>query len=319
MSDIILYLSLVAAGYAGGALLRRRNIRTPWVSPALNLSVILLVFFMGLRIGANKEVTANLGMIGLSAALFTVAALVFSAAAITIARRFLRINKQGLVIDGQDASPANAPTAAENNNVMALVIAAAVVCGLGAGFAATALDLVAFDALDSFSAQVIHIGLCLLLALIGIDLGVEGTVLDNLRKAGARVLAIPFAVIVGTLAAAALCSLITPVSLQEGLAIGSGFGWYSLAPGIIMDQGHLTAGAIAFLHNVTRELFSILAIPFVAKHVGYLECVGLAGATAMDTTLPIVGRATNSITMVYSFVSGMVLSLLVPVLVPLFL
>lgn len=321
MSDIILYLSLVVAGYVGGAVLRRSGIRAPWVSPSLSCAVILLVFTMGLRIGANQEVTANLGIIGASALLFTVATLVFSAGGVAIARRFLGIDRRGLVVDDKQSHAPDIPASGEegSSNKMAIVIACAVIGGLGAGLCATALNLIPFAALDNACAQIIHLGLCLLLALIGIDLGVEGTVLDNLKKAGARVLAIPCVVIVATLAAAALCSLITPVTLKEGLAIGSGFGWYSLAPGIIMDQGYLMAGAISFLHNVLRELFSLISIPFVARYAGYLECCGLPGAAAMDTCLPVIGRSTNGITMVYAFVSGLVLSLLVPVMVPLFL
>ena len=68
-----------------------------------------------------------------------------------------------------------------------------------------------------------------------------------------------------------------------------------------------------------REVFSIVAIPFVARHVGYLECVALPGAAAMDTMLPVVVGATSERLTIYSFASGVVLSLLVPVLIPLIL
>ena len=66
-----------------------------------------------------------------------------------------------------------------------------------------------------------------------------------------------------------------------------------------------------------REILSIVAIPFVARYVGYLECVALPGAAAMDTVLPVVIGATHERITIYSFASGVVLSLLVPILVPL--
>ena len=62
-----------------------------------------------------------------------------------------------------------------------------------------------------------------------------------------------------------------------------------------------------------REIFSILAIPFAAKHIGYVECAALPGAAAMDTVLPV---AVGPRITVYSFTSGVVLTLLVPALVP---
>ena len=42
----------------------------------------------------------------------------------------------------------------------------------------------------------------------------------------------------------------------------------------------------------------------------------MPGAAAMDVCLPIVEKATRSDIAVYSFVSGVILSILVPVLVP---
>ena len=73
---------------------------------------------------------------------------------------------------------------------------------------------------------------------------------------------------------------------------------------------------MAFLSNVMREVFAIVLIPILARRVGYLECVGVAGATAMDTVLPVVVRATDERIAIYSFVSGVVLSFAVPVVVP---
>ena len=70
-------------------------------------------------------------------------------------------------------------------------------------------------------------------------------------------------------------------SLREAMAVGAGFGWYSLAPGIIMDAGLIEASAVSFLHNVLREIISILFLPFVAEKIGCLH-----GRIAGDGCLP---------------------------------
>ena len=67
--------------------------------------------------------------------------------------------------------------------------------------------------------------------------------------------------------------------------------------------------AVAFLSNVMREIFAIITIPIVAKYVGYVECASLPGAAAMDTVLPVVVGATHERITIYSFTSGVVLSL----------
>ena len=118
---------------------------------------------------------------------------------------------------------------------------------------------------------------------------------------------------------AVITFFIMPVTLRESLAIASGFGWYSMAPVIIMNAGHITASAISFMHNVTRELIAILVVPFVAKHIGYIEASCVPGAPGMDICLPVVERSTNSTIVIYSFITGTITSALVPILVPLFI
>ena len=161
----------------------------------------------------------------------------------------------------------------------------------------------------------ITLGLCLILFLVGVDMGRQGNVWRDIRQAGARVLAIPVAAAAGTLAAAAVAGLFLPMSVKDAMAASAGFGWYSLAPMLLADYSP-SVSAVAFLSNVMREVFAIVLIPILARRVGYLECVGVAGATAMDTVLPVVVRATDERIAIYSFVSGVVLSFAVPVVVP---
>ncbi len=162
---------------------------------------------------------------------------------------------------------------------------------------------------------VLTAGLCLLLFLVGIDIGRQGTVLKDIRRNGLRILAVPLLVIAGTFAGSAVAALVTDLSLQESAAVASGFGWYSLAP-VLISEHSAELGAVSFLSNVMREILAIVTIPVVAKYAGYIEACAPAGAAAMDTCLPLTERATDSTTAVYSFVSGFSLTCIIPVLVP---
>ena len=203
-------------------------------------------------------------------------------------------------------------------STMTLVIVGAVIAGMLIGYFVIrnvfAGNMAAFDSIAGLG---IKIGLCILLVFVGMDLGIEGTVIDNFKKVGWRIFVFPAVVAIFTLVGSGIAGVIMGFSLKEALAIGAGYGWYSLAPGIIMDAGYLTASAVSFLHNVMRELFAILFIPVVAAKIGYIETTGMPGAAAMDVCLPIVERSTKGDIAVYSFVSGVILSALVPVLVPL--
>lgn len=345
MGDLILYLGITLVGYILGSRLRSVRQNLGWTGKVQLVALVILVLMMGMRMGSNEEVTANISTIGVSAFLMTVVIMSFSVAAIWLARHAMKIDRYGRLQNGKTAaeaekapeqtmeisqeesvakSPAEAEAAEEaaeeekkGGNSTTIAILVSVVIGMVLGYVVIRRAFAGnMDTFDSLAGLGIKIGLCLLLIFVGMDLGLEGTVIDNFRKVGLRILVFPAAVIVGTLGGALLCSLFMDLSVKECLAIGAGFGWYSLAPGIIMEKGYVTASAVSFLHNVMRELFSIVLIPVVAKKIGYIETTGMPGAAAMDVCLPIVEKSTRSDIAVYSFVSGVFLSILVPVLVP---
>ncbi len=166
------------------------------------------------------------------------------------------------------------------------------------------------------SGNLLIVGLCLLLFFVGVDLGREGTVVSSFKKVGPRVLVFPFAIVMGTLLAAFIVSLFLPITARESMAVSAGFGWYTLAP-IILAEYSTEISALSFMYNVMRELLGIILIPVVAKYVGFVECTSLPGAAAMDVCLPIVEKATAPNITIYSFITGVVLSISVPIMVPL--
>lgn len=168
------------------------------------------------------------------------------------------------------------------------------------------------------SENLIFIGLSIILFLVGLDMGLEGTVLKNIRKAGWRILIFPLVSIIGTFVGSLIGAFLIGIKWNEGLAVGSGFGWYTLAP-FIIDPYSQELSAISFLHNVMREFASLLLIPIVANRIGYIETTCLPGAAAMDVCIPVIERSTSNEMVFYAFISGTILSGLVPVLVPLFI
>lgn len=326
MGDLILYLGVTFAGFVIGSKVRSHKEKFSWTARVQMVALIVLVLTMGMRMGSNEEVIANLSTIGISALLMTVVIMACSILAIWLARQAMGIDRFGRMKNagagvlssegGADTAAAEEEPAGGNSTTVAII--ASVAAGMAFGYLVIRRMFEGnMDQFDSLAGLTIKIGLCLLLVFIGLDLGLDGTVVDNFKKVGLRILVFPAVVIVGTLAGAAACSLFMEFSLKECLAIGAGFGWYTLAPGIIMENGYVTASAVAFLHNVMRELFSIIFIPLIAKKIGYIETTGMPGAAAMDVCLPIVEKSTRSDIAVYSFVSGVILSTAVPIMVPL--
>ena len=195
---------------------------------------------------------------------------------------------------------------------MSIAILVVLVLGIGAGYI---LPENISGMIDSASSYM----LLILLFSVGIDMGLNKEVFTRIRELGFKILLIPAGVIIGSLFGGFVTSFLTNVSVREGLAISAGLGWYSLSGILITEAGNPVAGTIAFLSNVFREMLTFILVPFIASHMNYYCAIAPAGATAMDTTLGIISRNTNATVAVLSFVSGVICTLVVPVLVPIFL
>lgn len=195
---------------------------------------------------------------------------------------------------------------------MSLSILLSIALGILAGM--TILPSSIGPYMDTFTT----IALNLLILFVGIDIGMNKSIFKDLKKHGVLLIIIPISIIIGSFVGSLIASIITNTEANLSLAIGAGYGWYSLS-GILISKLHSAeAGAIAFLTNVFREIFAILTIPFLAKYLNKYTTIGPSGAASMDTMLPLISRYTDSEVVVISFFNGVVLSSLVPVLVPLF-
>ncbi len=157
-------------------------------------------------------------------------------------------------------------------------------------------------------------GLCLLLFFVGMDLGNNTGVLKNIKNFGKKIWLLPLSTIIGSGIGGWIAGILTGTFMGESIALSMGLGWYSLSA-IELSKISAELGSLAFLTNVARELFAIFTVPFIAKKIGPLESISVAGATAMDTLLPIINKNTSAEISIIAFFSGMVLTTAVPFLV----
>ena len=158
--------------------------------------------------------------------------------------------------------------------------------------------------------------LYLLMFLVGIGIGADRNIWPMLKNMNLKILLLPLSVITGTLAGSGICSLfLKDLNLADTLAIGSGFGYYSLSSIIISQVRNETLGVIALLSNISREIFTLIAAPLLVKYFGKLAPIASGGATSMDTTLPIISRYSGREYAILSVFSGVVLTILVPFLI----
>ena len=142
--------------------------------------------------------------------------------------------------------------------------------------------------------------LWLLMALVGIGVGMHRGLVASIREHHLKMLVIPAGVVIGSLVGGALAALPLGFTVQEGMAAASGLGWYSLAGVTIENAAGAELGGIAFLANLMRELLSFFCIPWIARHLNGYACIAAGAATSEDTTLPMMIRYTDERCVVYS-------------------
>ncbi len=161
--------------------------------------------------------------------------------------------------------------------------------------------------------------LYLLMFLVGISIGSDKKALQALRQQDLKLVLVPLATILGTLAGSVLISFaLQGRSITDCLAVGSGFGYYSLSSIFITQYKGAELGTIALVSNIMRELIALLAAPLLVRYFGKLAPISVGGATTADTTLPIITKFSGKEFVIISIIHGITVDLSVPFLVTFF-
>lgn len=161
--------------------------------------------------------------------------------------------------------------------------------------------------------------LCGLMFSVGVSVGNDPQTLRNFRALNPRLVFLPVLTILGTLAACAVVGLLLPHrSVADCMAVGAGFGYYSLSSIFITEYKGAELGTVALLSNIAREIITLLLAPLLVRWFGRLAPISAGGATTMDTTLPIITRCSGQEFVVVSIFHGFVVDFNVPFLVTFF-
>lgn len=115
-----------------------------------------------------------------------------------------------------------------------------------------------------------------------------------------------------------ISAFVLDLPIFQALTFATGFGWYSLSSVLVNDAWGAMYGSIAFFNDLSREILCLFTIPFFMR-LFPSTAIGLAGATALDCTLPIIQKS-GGIQMVPLAISfGFIINLAVPFLLALFI
>jgi uncharacterized membrane protein YbjE (DUF340 family) len=157
--------------------------------------------------------------------------------------------------------------------------------------------------------------LLVLIVLVGVDLT---QVKIDARWLSLSTLSVPVLVVVGSMIGGLTASWVTGENLKTSLALSSGFGWFTLSSVLIGDKLGQTYGTMALMTNLLRDLLAIVTLYAIGRRYPKLT-IGIAGATAMDSTLPIIKQACPPAAVPMALISGLIITILAPILMTLIL
>ena len=172
---------------------------------------------------------------------------------------------------------------------------------------------------DIAETNISYYALCALMFSVGLSVGNDPQTLKNFRSLNPRLVFLPIMTILGTLAGSAAVSLIlTHRSITDCLAVGSGFGYYSLSIIFITEYKGAELGTIALLANIFREMMALLGAPLIRKYFGKLAPISAAGVNSMDVLLPSITQYSGKDVIPIAIFHGILIDMSVPVFVSFF-
>ena len=172
---------------------------------------------------------------------------------------------------------------------------------------------------DIAETNISYYALCALMFSVGLSVGNDPQTLKNFRSLNPRLVFLPVMTILGTLAGSAAVSLIlTHRSITDCLAVGSGFGYYSLSSIFITEYKGAELGTIALLANIFREMMALLGAPLIRKYFGKLAPISAAGVNSMDVLLPSITQYSGKDVIPIAIFHGILIDMSVPVFVSFF-
>lgn len=282
-----------------GWVLKDRKLHRGTINIAITVDIMILMAIIGAEIGSSPSVLKMFGSIFLDALVIT-----FGAVGGTIAMAWL-FNRYILKTKIEPRNPKKGKSKHTFSVMIISVFAIGVIVGR-------------FVELPDNIADASMWALYLLMCLVGLSIGSDIETLQALKNQPWRVIFVPLATILGTYLGIIIICPLVGLSLTDQLAIGSGFGYYSISSVLLSELRSPEIGAIALMVNVVRELFAVSLAPIISKRFSPIALISCAGASTIDISLPVVVANCGATFVGMSIFHGACIDMSVPFLVSFF-
>ncbi len=351
-------LTITFCGIALGYLLRRIK-ALQWLPKSITWTIYLLLFLFGLQVGANEQVVNNLDTLGIKALMIAVAGSLGSCVAAwglskwvfrgsnhlpdstRIISEHHRVTSQYTTghqavpaqsadkqnHSGEKAQGGNTNLSGRKNTLSEILKYAAGFITAGFFAVGCVCGVAGIGPGQLCGGTVSMYVLYALMVQVGMSIGCDRRLKEMLASLSPGLFLLPVGTVVGTLVAVAAVGMaIQGLKMADCMAVGAGFGYYSLSSVLITQIKEPVVGAavaaqigtIALMANIIREIITLLFAPVIGKVFGRLAPISVGGATSMDSTLPVITVACGKEMAFISIFHGVLVDFSVPFLVTFF-
>ncbi|MBS3970948.1 MAG: lysine exporter LysO family protein [Clostridia bacterium] len=275
-------------------------------------SILFIIAALGAKITLDEAVLNSIGVLSIKALVLMFSAVAGSVIVVWLMEKRLNLLECDPVNDQEDPLVTNdsSPVQASNYSFVKRVLITLLIGGILGKL--VPIELKTLDLIITVSLYILCFG-------VGTEIGNDEKLLKSLRGLSWKCILVPFGVLLGSSLGGFLASLFISVDAKSAIAIGAACGFYSVAGGVLASLVGSDVGTIAFLTNFFREIGSFLIIPILATKVSPISASTPGGATAMDTTLPLIFKSLGTRVALIAMISGVVLTIIVPILLPIIL
>lgn len=331
---------LVFAGIPVGHIFRNNTHVHRWVRHMLTIVIWVLLFILGIKLGSDKALMNQIESLGLQGITIGCMSILGSLCVARVLGHYAfpdaftplknmpqrafknktthttnainADNATGTTTISNSATKNN--TTSESSFFQSIKSSLVVLCFFFIGVIIGVYDLIPTAwAKGSASMWVLYI----LLVLAGMGVGFDLKAFGIIRELRGKILLVPFGVILGSFLGSLISSFFfTNISALDSIAVGFGFGYYSLAPLMITEAASPQLGSVALMANMIHEVITLPLAPLMIKAFGHLAPIMSGGAASMDTCLPTIARNSGERYAIIAIFNGIVLTIAVPILVP---
>lgn len=338
------FISIIAAGVVIGIVIRRSGFSLS-TSKSVSWTVRILIALFGISLGSDRSVLSSLSSLGIPALIIATAGIAGSIAFSVLYSRFIAapadhmsaVSKEyarggnsldagacGGIADSAGRRFAKAAGKISANTIRSILhtleLPSILIAGVGLGYLGIVPSWADVGLLS-------HIALGLLVFQVGLGLGARPDFRTIASSVNIRTLLLPVSTILGTVIFTFLASYLISYSAKDTLAIGCGFGYYSLSSMLIVSLKSASAGVeaatematLSLLVNMIREVAALVLCRGIAARGKTSSAISLAGINSMDVCLPMIcQKPSQENVMLSAIIHGIFLEFSVPVLLGFF-